>query len=230
MDALVQLGALLTAGQDSVSDSIFSSLGALLQRDPSPVVRALAARTLELAHDPRAVPHLISAVEPEQQVAVRKAIIYALARYPSSQVTETLTALLNGKKIGKKISKKDEDEIRSAAALALAEVGDSSAVSALLEVLTRRRREEESFARSQAARGLGRIADRRALDPLLIALTHDKSMAVQREAARALGLIATDQDTKVLEALRAAALADDPYLAAAADNALNSITLRAKKE
>jgi HEAT repeat protein len=219
MDALVQLGALLTSSPGTISTSTISSLGDLLRRDSSPVVRALAARALELGNDERAVTHLIAAIEKERQVPVLKAIAYALARYPSPQVTTALISLLKDKK----------HEVRAAAAYALAESGgDPAATGALIEVLEKRRKDEDSFARSQAARGLGKIASREAIDPLLKSLDRDKSENARREAARALGMIATKQDVKVIEALQQAALSPDPYLHEAADNALTNIDLRAK--
>jgi HEAT repeat protein len=218
MDALVQLGALLTSAPGTLNETAISALGNLLRRDSSPVVRALAARTLELWNYERAVTHLLAAIEKERQVPVRKAIAYALARYPSSPVTVSLISLLKDKK----------HEVRAAAAFALAESGgDPQATSAFIEVLEKRRKDEDSFARSQAARGLGKIASREAIDPLLKSLSDDISEDVRREAARALGAIATRQDVKVIEALQQATLSPDPYLNNAADNALANIDLRA---
>jgi HEAT repeat protein len=218
LDALVHLGALLTSFPGTIDNPTISAVANLLLRDSSPVVRALAARTLELGNDERAVPHLLAAIEKERQVPVRKAIAYALARYPSPPVTTALISLLKDKK----------HEVRAAAAYALAQSGDPLATNALIEVLEKRRKDEDSFARSMAARGLGKIASREAIEPLLRSLNHDKSDDVRREAAGALGSIATKQDIKVIEALQQAALSPDPYLTDAADNALLDIDLRTR--
>jgi HEAT repeat protein len=122
--------------------------------------------------------------------------------------------------------KDKKQELRAAAAYGLAESGDPLALKPLIDFLRKRDDEEDSFARSQAARGLGKIARREAIDPLLRALMRDKSGEVRREAAVALGNIATKQDLNVIDALREATLSSDPYLTIAADNALANINSR----
>ncbi|HKX33294.1 MAG TPA: HEAT repeat domain-containing protein [Blastocatellia bacterium] len=216
MDTLVRLGLLLTACPGTITDSTVKALVHILRRDQSPVVRALAVRTLELGEDSRVVPHLLGAAKNESQVPVRKAIAYALARYPSSSVTLSLISMLQDK----------NQEVRAAATYALAESGDSLALSTLIEVLRKRKGERDTFARSEAARGLGRIGSREALPSLLKALTDDDSPDVRREAAIALGKVATGRDTEAIEALREATLTSDPYLTIAADGALASIKTR----
>lgn len=220
LDAIAQIGALWRDAPDSVESPAITALSNSLQQDSSPVVRALAARMLENAGGNQAsskiVPALIAALEKEREVAVRKAIIYTLARYPQPQVITAVIPLLNDR----------NSELRAAAAYALAENGDATSVQALTEVLRRRGKDEDAFARSQAARGLGRIGGRDSIDPLLEALNRDKSQEVRREVARALGRIASRQDANVIEALRDAALSNDPYLAVAADNAIASINSR----
>jgi HEAT repeat protein len=216
MEALVELSALFRSAPGIITDSTIIALAETLQHDLSPVVRALAARTLELGGDANASKHLIAALVKEKEVAVRKAIAYALARYPSAPVTYALIELLKDKK----------QEVRAAAAYGLAESGDPLALKPLLDFLRKRDSDEDSFARSQAARGLGKIARREALDPLLKSLTHDDSGEVRREAAGALGNIATKHDLKVIDALREATLSSDPYLSSAAADALANIHSR----
>lgn len=218
LDAATRAGALFGTAPDSVKSSIISALGNSLQIDSSPVVRALAARAMEVSRDDRVIPPLIAALGKEREVAVRKAIIYALARYPQAQVTSALTPFLKDRK----------HELRAAAAYALAEIGDASSAPALIEVLQRRGKDEDAFARSQAARGLGRSGGREAIDSLLEALARDKSQEVRREAARALGQVATKQEPKVIVALRAATTSNDPYLAVAAAEAMANINLRSQ--
>lgn len=228
IDVIERIGALWRDAHDSVELSVITALGNSLQQDLSPVVRALAARALEIGSGnqgssqssgqsaSRAVQALIAALETEREIAVRKAIIYALARYPQPQVTTSLIPVLKNK----------NSELRSAAAYALAENADPTSAQALTEALRRSGKDEDAFARTQAARGLGRIGGRDSIDPLLDALTRDRSQEVRREAARALGRIATRQDTKVIEALRDATLSNDPYLVSAADSAIASINSR----
>ena len=222
IDSLVRICALLRDDPGSIEPSVIESLGAALQRDSSPVVRALAARALEVcagnlgSHVDEAVAALLAALGKEREMAVRKAIIYALARYTQPQVTPALIPLLEDK----------DSELRAAAAYALAENGATASAQALTKALQRRGKDEDAFARCHAARGLGRIGNRDSIDPLLEALKQDRSQEVRREAAQALGRIASRQDAKVIEALREAMRSNDPYLVSAADSALASINSR----
>jgi HEAT repeat protein len=222
IDSIVRIGALLRDEPDSAEASIIKSLGAALQRDSSPVVRALAARALEICAGNRggqnneAVAALLVALKKEREMAVRKAIIYALANYSHPEITSALTPFLQNKNA----------ELRASAAYALAENGDPASARALAEVLRRSGKDEDAFARSQAARGLGRVGGRDSIDLLTNALSNDRSQEVRREAARALGRTATSQDQKAVEALRNAILSNDPYLVGAAEEAIASINSR----
>jgi len=220
LDAIERVGALWRNAPDSVVSSIVTALGNALQQDSSPLVRAFAAKALEHGSgyqgSGEAVPALIKALEKEREVAVRKEIIYALARYTQPQVTTSLIPILEDK----------NSELRAAAAYALAENGAAASAQALTKALQRRGKDEDAFARGHAARGLGRIGNRDSIDPLLEALKQDKSQEVRRECVQALGRIATRQDAKVMEALRDASRSNDPYLVSAADSALISINSR----
>lgn len=223
IDSLARICALLRDEPDAIETQVITPLGAILRQDSSPVVRALAARALEICagnpgggQDDEAAAALLAALGKERELAVRKAIIYALARYPQPQVTSALIPFLKNK----------HTEVRAAAAFALAENGDPASAQALAELLRRGAKDEDSFARSQAARGLGRIGGHDSIDLLINALSNDRSQEVRREAALALGRIATSQDTKVIEALRNATLSNDPYLVSAAEKALANINSR----
>jgi HEAT repeat protein len=216
LDAVVQLGALLSLDSTTATDVTIAALANALRRDSSPVIRALSARALEFAKNPAAADPLIAALKKERQVAVSKSIIYALARYPSLQVSSELIPYLKNR----------NHELRAASAYALAELSDPSSTAALIELLRKREGDEDAFARAQAARGLGRFGDRQAVEPLLSALTRDKSGEVRRQAARALGNVGTRQDVKVIAALREATFSSDPYLTIAADDALELINSR----
>ena len=235
IDAAVRIGALLLDEPGAVETSVITSLGAALRRDSSPVVRALAARALEISagnqaenqaenqtenqrrdKGDEAVVALLAALGTERDLAARKAIIYALAHYPQPQVTSALIPFLKNRR----------SELRAAAAYALAETGDPASAQALAKVLRRGGKDEDSFTRSQAARGLGRVGGRDSIDLLTDALSDDRSEEVRREAALSLGRIATSQDTKAIEALRKATLSNDPYLVSAAESAIASVNSR----
>jgi HEAT repeat protein len=223
IDSLVRICSLLRDEPDAIETQVITSLVAVLQRDTSPVVRALAARSLEICagnlsvdQGDESVAALLAALGKEREVAARKAIIYALARYPRPQVTSALIPFLKNKR----------SELRAAAAYALAETGDPASAQALAELLRRGAKDEDAFARSEAARGLGRVGGHDSIDLLINALSNDGSQEVRREAALALGRIATSQDVKAIEALRNATLSNDPYLVSAAENAIANINSR----
>ncbi len=216
-DALVRLGSLLATSPNSPQPQTVAALENVLQRDSSAVNRALAARVFELSPYEQSLPILLSSLNSEREIVVRKAIIYALARLRSTQSTPALIALLNDKK----------SEIRASAAFALAEIADSSSVNALIETLRKRdKKDEDAFARSQIVRGLGKIGRVEAVEPLLKALSQDQSQAVRREAAHALGSIDIQKDMRVIDALRAARTQKDPYLVITAENVLAKINAR----
>jgi HEAT repeat protein len=223
IDSLVRICALLHDEPDAIETLVVTSISGILQRDSSPVVRALAARALEICagvlggpQGDEAVATLLAALGKERELAARKAIIYALARYPRPQITSTLIPFLKNK----------HTELRAAAAYALAETGDPASAQALAELLRRGAKDEDAFARGQAARGLGRVGGHDSIELLTNALSNDGSQEVRREAAIALGRIATSQDAKVIEALRNATLSNDPYLVSAAENAIANINSR----
>jgi HEAT repeat protein len=230
IDSAARISALLRDNPDAIESSVITTLCNALQRDSSPVVRALAAMALEIcgggragnqtgsqrgAWSDEAVVALLAALGKERDLAARKAIIYALAHYPQPQVTSALIPFLKNKR----------RELRAAAAYALAESGDPASAQALAEVL-RGSKDDDAFARSQAARGLGRLGGRDSIDLLTDALSDDGPAEVRREAAISLGKIATPQDTKAIEALRKATLSNDPYLVSAAENAIASVNSR----
>ncbi len=136
IDSLVRICALLRDEPDAIETPVITSIGDALQRDSSPVVRALAARALETCagnlgagQGDVARSTLLASLGKEREVAVLKAIIYALARYPQPQVTSALIPFL----------KKKRSELRAAAAYALAEIGDPDTAQALAELLRQRR-------------------------------------------------------------------------------------------
>ncbi|MGH9845634.1 MAG: HEAT repeat domain-containing protein [Blastocatellia bacterium] len=218
LDAVTQLVGMFSTASVEADFSAITALAITMRNDASPVVRAMAARALEVSGDPRAAEPLITALGSEREVAVRKAIIYGLARYPSPQATSALIPLLKDK----------QREIRGAAAYALAEIRDPASAAPLLEYLRKRSKDEDAFGRNQAIRALGFVGDQSAIEPLLKALIKDKWPDVRREAACSLGRLASQQDAKVLEALREATLDSDPYLSLAAKAAIAAVNSRSR--
>lgn len=212
-DALVRLGAWLSDSNNRLSEKTFLIVGKILQGDSSAVSRAMAARVFEANHDNQSIPLLLESLGKEKEVGVQKAIIYALSQYSSPSILTSLISLLKNKK----------SEIRAAAAYALAEIGDQSTSPALIGLLKERRKDEDAFARAQAVRGLSKSGNDNVVEILLNTFLRDDSAQVRRAAANALGETAQQRDVKVIEALREALLADDPYLVAAARNALDKI-------
>ncbi|MFN0107986.1 MAG: HEAT repeat domain-containing protein [Blastocatellia bacterium] len=213
LEAAIELGSLLSASK--ATSQTVSALRGVLQTDSSAVMKALAVRAMEFSADDRFVTILLASLNSEKDIAISKAVIYALARHRSSEVLAVLLARLKDKK----------QDIRAAAAFALAEFADPASTAALIEVLKKRGKDEDVFARSQAARGLGKIGDRTAIEALLAALQKDKSAEVRRECVRALGLVATGQDAKVIEALKQAMLQADPYLVNLASFSMEKLKL-----
>lgn len=216
LNALAQLSIVFNAAPNSASPRMVTALTNALQRDASPLVRALSARALGTCCDQQVTLILTEGLANEREVAVRKAIVYSLAYYHSSQVTSTLILLLKDK----------SPEIRGVATYALAEIGDPTSWDALMEILQNRRKDEDAFARGQATRALGRIGNRQAIDVLIQLLLREKNQEVRREAVRALGLLASKQDTNVIETLREATLHADPMFVDAARDALDKINMR----
>lgn len=216
VDAVIEIGSMLSVYQ--AEQQTIESLGSLLQKDSSSMVRALAARAMELSRDDRLTSALLASLKIERELSVRKAVVYALAFHQSAQVVDALMPLLKDKK----------QEIRAVAAFALAEIADPASTTALIDVLKKRGKDDDVFARSQAARALGKLADKSSLDALTNSLLRDKSSEVRRACAQSLGLIANNQDMQTLEALKAAKLDADPYLVLTAETALNRINARSR--
>ncbi|MEK7833326.1 MAG: hypothetical protein AAB401_19710, partial [Acidobacteriota bacterium] len=112
LEAVIELGSLLS--EIRATAQTISSLQNTLQRDPSAVTRALSARAMESSKDERFLPVLLLSLSSEREVAVSKAIIYALATQRSPQVVTSLLPVLKDKR----------QDIRAAASYALAEIAD----------------------------------------------------------------------------------------------------------
>lgn len=188
--------------------------------DPSPVVRATAAKAI-LSLDPdESAAVLLPSLKDKDQF-VRREVAYALGRTRSRRATPALTErLLNDK----------EDGVRGAAAVALGEIRDEAAVVSLAETLapelsargkSKRKREQNVFVLRAAAVALGQIGSRAGTPALISALSNEKlDSDVRREAARSLGMIG---DPSAAPALREASIASDPFLSQLAYEALRKL-------
>ncbi len=106
-------------------------------------------------------------------------------------------------------------DVRTAAAIALGEIGDTRAVEPLSAWL----KHEWSHVREAAAKALGEIGDPRAVEPLTAALK-DKDINVRRVAAKALGDIG---DARAVEPLIATLKDEDGQVRKAVASALKKL-------
>jgi hypothetical protein len=208
-DAVMQLGAM------HISDASRAALPAL--SDISPAVRATAAKAVLSLNPDEAVDALTKLLTDKDEF-VRREATYALGLTGSSKATSPVSSMLQNDK---------KDSVRAAAAVALGELRDETAVPLLVSVLApnltqtgegKGRREGNEFVLRAAATSLGLIKSRTATPALISALSNKEYPDdVKREAALSLGLIG---DPAAEGALRIAANSLDPYLAAIAQQSL----------
>ena len=188
--------------------------------DPSPVVRATAAKAVLSLPPEESVAVLLPSLKDKDEF-VRREVAYALGRTRSRSATAALSERLMNDK---------EDGVRAAAAVALGDIADEAAVVTLAgtlapELLARgnakRKREQNVFVLRAAAVALGQIASRAGVPALISVLSNEKlDSDVRREAARSLGRIG---DPAAVPALRAASTAADPFLSQLAYEALRKL-------
>ena len=211
-DAVMRLGNMHAA---EASRAVMPALS-----DPSPIVRATAAKAVLSADPEHAVASLLPLLKDKDEF-VRREAAYALGRTRSRSATPALSErLLNDK----------EDGVRGAAAVALGDIADEAAVISLVGTLApqlsaresgRRKREQNVFVLRAAAAALGKIKSRAGTAALISVMSNEKlDSDVRREAARSLGLIG---DPAEASALRAVTTASDPYLSQIAYQALRKL-------
>jgi quinoprotein glucose dehydrogenase len=174
---------------------------------------------LEYSAPSSATDALLTSLNAETEVATRKAVLYALARYQGGPVTAAIIPFLRNKNV----------ELRATAAYALAELADTASSSALHESFIKQRKDQDAPMRAEAARALGRIGYRAAVPDLQKALHKDKAQ-VKRAAAEALGWLVNKQDVEAIGQLQDATLEEDPYLREAAQLALKRIQTRTSSQ
>jgi len=133
----------------------------------------MAARSLGLLGDRRAVDHLLPLARSEVY-SLRLTAITALGRLADGRATDAVMAALDAA----------DAHMRAAAAEALGRMGARKATSAVSDLLD----DEVLSTRLAAARALGALADPRAIRALALALT-DEEPEMRIASARALGAI-----------------------------------------
>jgi HEAT repeat protein len=213
-DALMRLGGLRRA---EASKAALSALA-----DPLPIIRATAASALSSLPAEESAAALIPLLNDKDEF-VRQQVSYALGGMKNRFAAAALRVRLSTDKF---------DSVRGAAAVALGEIRDESAVISLAQTLQpanshragsrKRRAKENEFVLRAAAHSLGQIGSRAGTPVLIEALLNDSMPDdVRREAAYALGLIG---DPSAVPALRSAVTASDPYLSQIAAEALRKIS------
>jgi HEAT repeat protein len=156
--------ALVFFGSDAIPSLIFN----LNSEHES--VRELAAKSLGMIKDQRALDSLIAALN-DERYSVRKAAVEALKMILGDSVVNALITALKDK----------NSDVRTEAAKAIGEIKDSKAVESLIAAL----KDESWYVRKESAEALGKIKDPRAVESL-IATLKDKNSDVQESAIKAL--------------------------------------------
>ena len=214
-DALMHLGNLKRP------DASRAAAAAL--NDISPAVRVAAAHAVLSLPSAEAAALLMPLLKDKDEF-VRREAAFALGESHARAATTSLIDLMAHDK---------KPSVRGAAAVALGQIGDETALSPLSQAVTgqgtkkkKTKSAEEEFIVRSAVRSLGQI--RHAVSvPTLVAALQDETNSIEtrREAATALGLIG---DSSALPALQAAYETNsDPYLSEAARAAIRQIN-RAK--
>ncbi|HJQ24821.1 MAG TPA: HEAT repeat domain-containing protein [Blastocatellia bacterium] len=175
--------------------------------DAAERVRAAALAALGNLRDPALVPLIATYLTKDKRAFVRKTAAYALGQINNSG--EATAALILGLR--------DKDmEVRGAAAVALANTPDATAIAPLIHAL----KDKSPFVRAHAATALGvnGRAATQAVPDLIKVLTTDEDHEARRQAATALGRI---NEPSALPALERAAHSSDPYLSQSAREAIN---------
>lgn len=213
-DAEVRRDAVLRLGWIQRPQSSRAAVRALM--DPAEFVRAAATQAI-LSLPPDEALTVLLPVLNDKKPFVRQEAAFAMGK---GHLTAAVPTLINLMQTDQYL------HVRAAAAVALGQIGDVSAVDALAAALKGvaegkirdKERTEFEFLRRSAAEGLGLIGSPAAVPALIDALGRaTEPDDVRRECARALGLIADPSSGPALQAV----LQDrDPYLSRLAQDAL----------
>ncbi|MBD3190544.1 MAG: hypothetical protein GF308_07860 [Candidatus Heimdallarchaeota archaeon] len=133
---------------------------------------------------------VLKLVKKDSSLFVREQAIKTIGKISDQdapkEVLNTLTTILT-------VSK--EPTLRSAAAKALADIGNKSIVKSLITSLAS---DLDCSVRDNAAEALGNLSDKRATNPLIYAIKHDSEFVVRISAIVALGKIGTSKAIDVL--------------------------------
>jgi HEAT repeat protein len=210
-DAVLHLGSLRRAEA--------SRAAAPALNDPVESVRAAACGAVVFMPGDEAAGYLRPVLR-DKRPFVRQEAAFALGQTRSRTATaDLITTMQTDRYLS----------VRGAAAVALGQIGDASAVDSLSAALkgvaegkiSDKEKTEFEFLRRSAAVSLGQIGSRAGVPELIAALGRGTEPDdVRREAARSLGLIA---DPSSEAALRAVLQERDPYLSRLAQSALDRI-------
>jgi HEAT repeat protein len=207
-DALMKLGAM------NHPDAAHAAVASL--QDSEPIIRATAIHAIAALPAGEAIALLLPLTK-EKLEFVRREAVDALGRTEDRAAVAPLLEIISADK---------EPSVRAAAALALGRIHDESAVNALTQIVSgagQKKKREDDFVMRAAAEALGEIHSRAAVNVLIAAVSAEtNSVDLRRAAAKSLGMIG-DQSAK--PALETALGSGDPYLSAAARDALRRLRM-----
>jgi HEAT repeat protein len=191
--------------------------------DAVPAVRVAAAHAIVSAPPDEAAALLIPMLWDKLEF-IRREAAYALGETHSRSATIALAQVLETDK---------EMSVRAAAAIALGQIADEASTAPLMNVLSagsdqkkKSKSRPDAFVMRAAVHSLGEIRSRSSVSALVTTLENESMQPdVRREAASALGLIG---DPSAIPALRGALSSSDPYVSAAAREALRRMHVSPK--
>lgn len=204
-DAVLRLGWIKTPDSSSTAVSALN--------DSSAIVRATATQAILSLPSVESVNYLLPLLSDKDEL-VRQEAAYALGKTQNQNAISKLLTLLN--------NKKEKHSVRSAVAVSLGLIGDTSVVPSLIQVLEEKKN-VNSFLQSAVVHSLGQLRAKESVTLLIGLLENEKNDPnVRREAAWALGGL---RDVSALAVLSKAMFSADPYLSYVARKSYNVIKL-----
>ena len=207
-----RLNAVLRLGW--LKDVEASRAATIALRDSETLVRVAAINAIQSLPSNESINYLLPLLDDKTEI-IRQETAYALGKSQNQNAVSKLLYLFN--------NKKEKPGVKGAVAFALGQIGDKSAVPALVQALQEKKK-PNALVQSAAARSLGLLKANEATQLLISILSDEKAEAdVRREAAFALGEI---RDASAVSALNLAAKSNDPYLAKTASESLKAINTK----